>query len=68
MFHRVNGPQFDRVAFKLDSHTHFATRIAAADILGTALDASRWGGCTQARNQVTSRGRQLEPLTPLLKL
>ena len=68
VLHRVDGPEFDLVTFKLDGRAHFATRIAAADVVGTALYTPCWGGRTQARNQVTGCGRQLETLTPLLKL
>lgn len=44
MFHLVDGPQFDLVALELDGQPHFSARISAADVIGTPLYATGWGG------------------------
>jgi hypothetical protein len=43
MFHRIDGPQFDGVAFKLDGASHLARGIGATDIGAARLHTPRRG-------------------------
>src|SRR5258708_27266374 len=67
ILHRVDGPQFNCMAFKLDTHAHFSAGVGSADVKETPLDASRRRRRTKANEEVTCGSRKLKPITPLLK-
>src|SRR6266404_6860284 len=68
MFHRVDGPQFDGVAFKLNGASHLARGIGATDMGGTRLHTTRWRRGAHPRQELTGVRRQAKTTTPQLKL
>src|SRR2546425_2115085 len=67
VLHRIDGPQFHQMAFKLDTHAHFSAGIGSADIQETPLDSASRRRRTKAKEEVTRGSRKLKPITPLLK-
>src|SRR6266487_2742048 len=67
VLHGVNGPQFHRMAFKLDRDAYFPTGKRATHIEETALDPARRRRSTKMSKEVTRGGWKLKPITPLLK-
>src|ERR1700730_10626154 len=67
VLHRINGPQFHRMAFKLDRDAHFPAGERAAHIEETALDPAHRRRSTKANEEVTRDSWMLKPITPLLK-
>ena len=67
ILHRVDRPQFNRMAFKLDRDAHFAAGMCAACVQETSLDAASKRRRTKAKKEVTCGGRKLKPITPPLK-
>src|SRR6266446_5936545 len=67
VLHRVDGPQFHGMAFKLDTHAHFPAGVSSADIQETPLDSASRRRRTKANEEVTDDSRKLKPITPLFK-
>ena len=54
IIHRVDRPQFNRMAFKLDRDAHFAADICAAYVQESSLDAASRRRRTKSRVAVGS--------------
>src|ERR1700740_3372718 len=67
VLHRINGPQFHRMAFKLDRDAHFPAGEGATHIEETALDPARRRRSTKMSKEVPCGSWHLKPSTPLLK-
>src|SRR5439155_10809074 len=68
MFHHRDGPQFDRVAFKLNGAPHFVRSIGPADIAGLCPDTACWRRHAELGQQGTGGRRQGQPTAPSLEL
>jgi hypothetical protein len=67
VLHGVDGPQFHRMAFKLDRDAHFPAGERSAHLEETALDPARRRRSTKLSKEVTRDSWKLQPITPLLK-
>jgi hypothetical protein len=67
VLHGVDGPQFHRMAFKLDTHAHFPAGKCSTHIEETSLDPASRRRRTEMSKEVPRGSRKLKPITPLLK-
>src|SRR6266566_765807 len=66
VLHAVDGPQFHRMAFKLDRDAHFPAGERATHIEETALDPARRRRSTKMSKEITRGSWKLKSITPLL--
>src|SRR4029450_12621846 len=68
VFHCIDAPQLDRVAFELDGDAHLAAAIGATDVMSATGPSARGWGRAEVGNQVSGRWSELLLSAPLLKL
>jgi hypothetical protein len=66
-FHRVDGPQLDMLAFKLDDALHFGTGIPPRHIAGPSSHRAHRGRGPSSGNTVDRVRRELESAAPRVK-
>ena len=66
-FHRVDGPQLDMLAFKLDGALHFGTGIPPRHIAGPSGHRAHRGRGPYSGNTVDRVRRELETAAPRVK-
>src|SRR5712691_1810936 len=67
VLHGIDGPQFNRMAFKLDAHAHFPAGKSSTHIEEASLDPASRRRRTKMSKEVSRGSRKLKPITPLLK-